>query len=73
MTFKFSEHFRQNFPLRTTGVTEHEDFKIFWDRLPPDPLAACLFRIHMIPQWLKNFLGDGRSKCDIFQYLATGT
>ena len=34
-----SEHFRQIFASQNTrnGVSEHENFKIFWKSKPPDP------------------------------------
>ena len=34
-----SEHFRQIFASQNTrnGVSEHENFKIFWKSMPPDP------------------------------------
>ena len=63
----------KNFPLRTIGVAEHEDFKIFWDRLPQTPLAAHLFRLHVIPQWLKISREMGEANGTFFQYFATGT
>ena len=36
---RFSEHFRQIFASQNTrnGVSEHQDFKTFWERMPPDP------------------------------------
>ena len=36
---RFSEHFRQIFASQNTrsGVSKHQDFKIFWDSMAPDP------------------------------------
>lgn len=56
----------KNFPLRTTGVAEHEDFQFFWDRLPPDPSSSPPLPCSRDSSVVKNFQGDGRSKWDIF-------
>ena len=36
---RFSEHFREIFASQNTrnGVSEHQDFKISWESMPPDP------------------------------------
>ena len=53
----FREHFGQNLSSQNTrnGVSEHQDFKIFWGSMPPDPpRGVAPFTARLIHRWLKN-------------------
>ena len=40
---------------------------------PQTPVAARLFHVHVIPQWLKISREMGEASGTFFQYFATGT
>lgn len=51
----FRELFRQKFCSQKTrnGISKDQDFKLFWGRVPPDPLAArpfgaCMKKINIL-------------------------
>ena len=43
---RFSEHFRQIFASHNirNDVAEHQDFKIFWESMPPDPPFSSVIK-----------------------------
>jgi len=52
----FRKHFGQNLSSQNTrnGVSEYQDFKIFWGSMLPDPLVAGPFSTRLIRRWLKK-------------------
>ena len=64
----FREHFGQNLSSQNTrnGVSEHQDFKIFWGSMPQTPLVPG-------PFFIARLIGRSLKKTHDFIYLKSWT